>query len=298
MRYTQVSPSTDRSQAISCVILKGVEKRAHTSVAVLTYGSRTICGSAGFSPIFITAALSVLVLLAAIGWEVDRTISAQGGTPTAARAQQAADAPAYAQLDPQTATSADPLDTLGPTVMQTLSESYAQLRNSGTYSSSTAVAIGTSLAPYLVAGAPYPAITVDDVRTDPDTSYQGMLRYRTDLRSSLAPLLNNTEPEYEIFAYYIQTKDASYLRKLRNVAEDYRAAASSTSLVVAPKDAASYHAAIVNAMQEFAATLDALAAHADDPYASAALLSGYNKAESTMLTSFNSLTTYYKSKLP
>ena len=51
-------------------------------------------------------------------------------------------------------------------------------------------------------------------------------------------------------------------------------------------------------MEEFAATLDALVAHADDPFASVALLRGYNKAESDMLTSFNALTIYYKSKTP
>ncbi len=51
-------------------------------------------------------------------------------------------------------------------------------------------------------------------------------------------------------------------------------------------------------MEEFAATLDQLAAHADDPFASVALLRGYNQAETDMLTSFNSLASYFKSKQP
>ena len=58
------------------------------------------------------------------------------------------------------------------------------------------------------------------------------------------------------------------------------------------------HIAILNAMQEFAATLDALAAHADDPLASVALLRTYNESESAVLYSFNDLGTYYRSKTP
>ncbi len=38
--------------------------------------------------------------------------------------------------------------------------------------------------------------------------------------------------------------------------------------------------------------------HADDPFASVALLRSYNEAEADILTSFNALTTYYKSKSP
>ena len=123
-----------------------------------------------------------------------------------------------------------------------------------------------------------------------------MLQYRSDLRTAFAPLLKNTTPEYEIFAQYADTKDVSYLTKLKSIALDYRTAASSTALVVVPRDAVSYHVAILNAMEEFAATLDALATHANDPFASVALLRSYDQAESDMLTSFNALTTYYKSK--
>lgn len=253
----------------------------------------------GFSPIFITAAISVIAVVCVIGWEVGRSISAEHSPSPSYSYTSSAQVSASTGTDATgISTSTDPLSQIGPSIMNSLATSYVQMQQNGTYSSENAEAAGKSLAPYLTAGVSYPAFTATDISTDSDTSYTRMMKYRADLRTSLAPLLNNTEPEFEIFAYYVDTHDASYLRKLQQVADDFRAAASSTALVVAPADAVNYHVAILNAMEEFAATLDAMATHADDPFASVALLSGYNKAESDMLASFNSLTIYYKSKLP
>jgi hypothetical protein len=273
-----------------------VEKeRAPESVEFFAYDR-------GFSPMVVMAGLAVLALIAVLAWktsetmrERDATLSAKAySTPLPIYGTPAQEATGTAVA----ASSTDPLSALGPAIMQELSSAYQQLQTQGIYSSSTAQAVGASLAPYVAAGVQYPAFTQGDIKTDNDTSYARMLRYRSDLQVSLAPLLKNTEPEYEIFAYYVDTKDVSYLAKLRTVAGYYRAAASSTAQVVVPKDAVELHVAILNAMEEFAATLDALATHAQDPFASAALLSGYNQAERDMLTSFNDLTVYYKSKQP
>ncbi len=261
-----------------------------------------------------TAALSVLVLLAVVGWEVDRSLTASkantaapalatesiaSSAPTGYSAPTPVSAAASSMFDAAAqASSTDPLSQIGPAVMQQLESAYARMQTVGGYSTATAQQVSASLAPYVAAGVSYPSFTASTIKTDSNTSYTRMLRYRADLRVSLAPLMKNSEPEYQIFGDYVMTKDPAYLVKLRHVADLYRQAASSTALVVVPQDAVSYHIAILNAMEEFAATLDALAAHANDPFASAALLSGYNQAEQDMLTSFNNLTLYYKSKLP
>lgn len=278
------------------------KKRPNKSVGFFAY-ARTNCADAkGFSPIFITAALSVAVLFAVVGWEVTGSLNATNAPARISGVPLVDTAPSFANSTgagtTDAGTSTDPISKIGDAVMRQLTGAYEQMRRDGAYSSSTAALVGQSLAPYVAASAPYRAVTASEIKTDPDTSYARMLKYRSDLRASLSPLLKNTQPEYEIFAYYVETRDASYLAKLRAVAQEYAEAASSTSQVVAPSDAVSYHVAIVNAMEEFGATLAALAAHADDPFASVALLRGYNQAEYDMLSSFKSLTVYYKGKLP
>lgn len=272
------------------------------SVGFFGYDAFARRPDSGFSPIFITAALSVAVLLVVAAWELRDAVQEKNAALHATGRIGLSGAPLRDTAFPFTAgegaTSTDPLTSIGPAVMAHIESAYEQLQQAGVYSTSTAELVGQNLAPYVAAGVQYNAFTATDLKTDSDTSYARMLRYRDDLRTSLAPLLKNTQPEYEIFAYYVDTRDASYLRKLQGVAEDYRAAAAATAKVVVPKDAVSYHVAILNAMEQFAATLDALASHADDPFASVALLRGYNRAESDMLYSFNSLTTYYKTKRP
>lgn len=255
----------------------------------------------GFSPIFITAGLAVLLLLGTIVWQTTKTVQASQPTavsltpPDVATSSSSIVTSANAT---STTVPADPISTLGGVVLDQLVGAYQDMQSAGTYSTTTAQQAAESLAPYVTADVSYPTFSASDIKTDADTSYARMLQYRSDLQASLAPLLKNTEPEYEIFAYYVETKDVSYLAKLTSVAADYRDAASSTAKVVVPADAVSYHVAILNAMEEFAATLDALVAHANDPFASVALLRSYDTAEADMLGSFNDLTTYYKSKTP
>lgn len=258
---------------------------------------------------FVAAALSALVFIGVLGWRVthmSNDVSAitatvpSGGAPSAGGGQSIGSA-AHAVTLPGTgttsgATSSDDLSQFGSAVLGQLINSYVGLQTSGVYSTSTAEAAAQDIVPLLKTNVTYQAYTTSDIRTTSDTSYDRMLAYRSDLRASLAPLLKNTEPEYAIFASYVQSKDARYLQELRDVAQNYRDAASLTAEVVAPADAAPYHVAILNAMQEFAAVLDSMSAQADDPFAVAALLQSYNQAESDMLTSFNALTTYYRSK--
>jgi hypothetical protein len=182
--------------------------------------------------------------------------------------------------------------------MDQLLGAYVQIRQGGAYTPNQGQKAAEALAPYVRAPIEFTSYQTSDIQTDSDISYKRMLAYRSDLRASLAPLLKNTKPEYAIFALYASTKDPKYLSELKSVAENYRDASGATARVIAPSDAVPYHIAILNALQEFAATLDAMATHADDPFASVALLRTYDQAESDVLTSFNALATYYKSKTP
>jgi len=65
-----------------------------------------------------------------------------------------------------------------------------------------------------------------------------------------------------------------------------------------PSDAVAVQVGMLNAMEEFSATLDQMATHAQDPFASAALLENYNAAENDVISAFNDLATYSKSKTP
>lgn len=259
--------------------------------------------SPGFSPIFITAAVSIVALLAVVMWQMNRTLTTTG-TPAAlvpTTGTSTVAPPVFTTINEASAsdtaaTSSDPLSELGTAVINQLSNAYVQMQEAGAYSTSTVLAMGQSLAPYVAANVSYPTFSSADIQTDTDTSYTRMLQYRSDLRTALAPLLKNTEPEYAIFAQYVDTKDVTYLTKLQTIAQNYRTAASNTARVVVPEDAVPFHLAILDAMEEFASTLDAMIAHAGDPFASVALLRGYNQAESDMLNSFNTLTTYYKGK--
>lgn len=259
---------------------------------------------------FVAAAVAVVAFLGVLGWRIAnmstdvRAITAtapSGSTPLAVGGSgQSIGSSAYAVTLPDTgtggATSSDGISQFGSAVLGQIITSYIGLQNSGVYSTSTGQAAARDIVPLLKTDVPYQTFTSRDIQTDPDTSYARMLTYRSDLRESLAPLLVNTRPEYEIFAGYVQTGDKIYLAQLQGVAQNYRDAAALTARVVAPADAAPYHVAILNAMQEFAAVLEAMSAQADDPFAVAALLQSYNQAESDMLTSFNALTTYYRSK--
>jgi hypothetical protein len=124
-----------------------------------------------------------------------------------------------------------------------------------------------------------------------------MLAYRSDLRIALQPLLENDGSELEIYGKYVETSDPAHLEKLREAAERYRAAAEAAAAMTVPRDAVSYHKDILNAMEQFAATLDAMAKYADDPFASVALLRSYNAAEARMFTTFDALGNYYGQKI-
>ena len=256
-----------------------------------------------------SAVLSVVVLVGAIGWKIDEAFQHKNSnltvvaSPASAASSAAVDAATSGGYQDglgngTTATSNDPYDPsqISDNAVNTLAADYAIMKQNGTYTASSAAQVAQQLGANLRADVTYKPYAASDIMTDPDTSYAGMLRYRSALQASLAPLLKDTGPELDMLTQYVQTKDPSYLTKLRQAANNYKLAAAGTAQVDAPQDAVKVQLGILNAMQAFSATLSQMAASADDSFVEATLLNTYMQAQQDMFSSFNDLYTYYKSK--
>ncbi len=270
----------------------------------------------GLSGIVVTAVFSVAVLLTALFWQITSTIESKRASlqavsnysekESASAAQEnaprnTADLPqlGIAENIPETKPY-DPndLSQIGDNALGKLIGEYASLKQSGAYTAEAGERVAESVASSLTAPVAYAPILESDIRVDPDATYVRMLQYRSDMRIAFAPLLQNTEAEFAVFARYVETRDESNLAELSGYAERYRKAAENAKSAVVPKDSVSYHARIINSLLQFAATLEAMVKHADDPMASLALLRTYNSAELKVFTSFNSLATFQRNKTP
>jgi hypothetical protein len=263
----------------------------------------------GFLGLGATAILSIVVLVGAISVRIGQGFQDKTTALTVVASAAAAGHSGIPQNNPRadygnllgngSATAAnDPYapSQIGDNVVSTLANDYAILQQSGNYSTSSAVAAAQQLGTSLKATVTYKTYTAGDVKTSLDTSYSRMLTYRSDLQASLAPLLANTGPEIDMLTKYVQTNDPIYLTKLQQAADNYKLAAAKTALVVAPADAVVVQLGILNAMEEFAATLEQMVANAKDPLTEATLINSYMQAQQDMFASFNNLYGYYKSK--
>jgi hypothetical protein len=260
----------------------------------------------GFSGIEVTAALAILILVGSIFWQTYAKKQTQDEQlrysaeqlPPDTQAQQDAvlrDSLADMSRSGTGAASASTSPVTGA-VIDTLLGTYATLKNEGTFTDASAAALGKSVAPMVRIPLTYPKVTVKDILPSADVSEKAGIAYQQALHGALSPLRENTIPEFEFLARYLETKDPSYLTQMRNVALLYRDAASNTARLIVPSDVVSYHVAIINSLEEFSATLNALATYADDPIGSVSLLRSYNIAEQDVLSTFNALRAYYANK--
>jgi hypothetical protein len=257
----------------------------------------------------VAAALSVVTLSGVAVWKaVSFTQSnAQAGTYVAATPEQNTPVDAGWQQEmvllglatttaPAATSASDTIAMIGPMVAAQLAGRYAGIQDSGSYSQNTLDSAAQNVAGNVRASISYKTYAIAEIKTDADTSYARMLAYRADLQAALAPLLDNPNPELELFARYMESGDSSYLTQLQNAAKNYRAAIANTAAVTVPKDAVNYHRSVLNAMGQFAATVDAPSTHGEDPLASAALLRTFNTSEQDMYFAFNALAGYYSQK--
>ncbi|MBI5470425.1 hypothetical protein HY968_03890 [Candidatus Kaiserbacteria bacterium] len=244
-------------------------------------------GFLSLSPLGLTAVFSVVVLALALVWQSGVfhanvplvAVRPDSGGKSTASNSLLSDLPYVSPISSDIAA-------------QILSAYANNVARNGSYSSEDGVKAATKIASDIMPAVNYTSVTAGDVKTDPDVSSSRVLAYRADLRVALEPLLLNKDMELEIFGRYIESGDVQYLNALGAAAVNYRKAAGNASALKVPADAAVYHAAILNAMNEFAATLDAMASNASDPFASAALLKTYNQAQADMLASFGEIGAY------
>ncbi|TSC61738.1 MAG: hypothetical protein Athens041674_671 [Parcubacteria group bacterium Athens0416_74] len=252
--------------------------------------------------LLVALAFQIQHLVKAIGapsvYTAAETPSVQAATGTAEWQQELMLLGLATTSDPSATSENDPIAMIGPVVMAQLVGQYAGLVENGSYDEASGAAAAEAIAPNVRAAISYKTYAPSDFKTDTDISYERMLVYRSDLREATAPLLKNTESELEIYAKFVETSDASHLEKLPLAAANYREAAKNTAALTIPRDAVNYHRDILNAMEQFAATLEAMTKNPDDAFASVALLRSYNAAEQKMFLSFDALSNYYSQKLP
>lgn len=248
-----------------------------------------------------SAGISALAVLGVVGWQIDKVIQNKNiDLVSVANASVAHDPSnntddAMALLGANAATSSSPEDIaqIGTNAIGELATYYTIATKDTPYTPELGAQIVASVAPTITARVAYPMYNATMIPSDVDTSSTRKTAYRTDLQTSLKPLLQNKRYELDLYNAYVQTRDQSYLTQLKAAAQNYRSAATATAHVVVPTNAISYQVGILNAMQEFAATIDALADNTDDPITSLALLKSYNQAEAEMGTSFTALNTYF-----
>ncbi|OGG67606.1 hypothetical protein A3C21_00305 [Candidatus Kaiserbacteria bacterium RIFCSPHIGHO2_02_FULL_59_21] len=258
------------------------------------------------------ATLSVIALVAVGTWQIYKAVAgsgsevraenpasegvAQARTPFGGIDWQAPPVSAEASAEADAANDPDGISNIAENVASALLQSYALAQN-GAYTPSEAERIAGDIGESLRANVSHQTYAAADLTTDADASYERMLVYRSDLREALEPLLANPGYELALFAAYIETRDAAYATQLTTTVANYQKAIVQAADIVVPADALGEHVGILNALSEFAATLEAMTAHADDAFATAALLQTYNTAEAHLMTSFNTLATYQKAKV-
>lgn len=260
----------------------------------------------GLSSIAATAVLSVAGLLAVILWQTNATLSAKDRALHAVlqypSAENQTDTPWTAQAgnisESASIQDSNDLSRIGTDAFGNLIGTYVNLKQSGAYTPATGERVANNVASSVEAPVSYEQFAKSDVKTDANTSYERMLAYRSDMRTALLPLLQNTEPEFAVFAHYVETGDKNSLANLETIAGRYQKSAVSAGNIVVPRDAVKYHADVINSLLQFSATLLQMVKYADDPMASLALLRTYNEVELSVFNSFNALASYQKNKTP
>lgn len=192
-------------------------------------------------------------------------------------------------------TSTDEESSLTTQLASDLVSQYLALTQEG-YSREKGIALGTTLASRVSTSTAYRIYTEEEVTITSDASYQRMLDYRSDLRTALEPLLENTTPEFELYGRAIATGDTHALTELYHAATRYDDAAKRMMDVSTPREALASHIAAVNALTHFAAVLREMVRVIHDPLASAALIREYNTAERDTFDAFNAQASYFAEK--
>lgn len=200
------------------------------------------------------------------------------------------------EADPSAQYSTDPIALIGPNITGQLFGRYSALREGGSYSTEDLRAAGEEIAKNVRAAVTHPIYHASDFKTDANTSPERTKQYQQELLAALDPINRIPSAEYEIYGRYIEDRDPAHLLTLTEAADTYRSAVAAAAAISVPLDIVDTHAKTLNALLGFASTIDALAKHADDPFASMALLRTYIEKEGDIQESYTLLKMYYDSK--
>lgn len=272
--------------------------------------------SRGISPIATTAALSVALLIAATGSYIGDQVRRPGSAaPVPRDAQQARNTSVedadknglpdwqdelmrggmgFSTTTASTTLSDDPAVNLGISLINSLASGYSSMKEYNAYSPEQAEKLATSLTTDFKAPDTATAHSLAELKIDPDVSSARILKYRSDMRLALSVLVDlEAEPEFSLFARFIQTNDPKWLTELSSAAERYRKAEAELMKVTVPDTAAYIHLRAANATGTYAQTLERLVRFAKDPLATMALLRTYNESEREYLLAFDALAKFY-----
>lgn len=256
----------------------------------------------------ISAVLAVAILIGVTGWSIDQSFQSRNRQLIAGAAaagdhsgipNNGAGASAGEVGIGGTGTTSDPYapDQITDNVVAKLADDYVLMQQSN-YTQDQQSQIAQQLGKNLKANVSYKTYAVGEIPTTPDTSYAAMMAYRAALQTSFKAMMQNKEAELDYLSKYEETQDPQYLTDLQQAADNYKLSAAATAQVAVPADAVSVQIGILNAMDEFAATLSSMAQNAQDPLSEATLINTYLQAQQDMFTSFNNLYAYFKSKRP
>ncbi|MBI4068443.1 hypothetical protein HY413_03495 [Candidatus Kaiserbacteria bacterium] len=188
-------------------------------------------------------------------------------------------------------------DSLTAQTINRMVDGYLALKDQGLYTPARAQELGQSIADSVHVTTPFTPYVMNDITVVADTSLDAALAHRTKMQAALRPLHTIRDPDILIYGRYLERKDPDDLAALSARAEEYRSVAQSIANIPVPKDFAETQLAMVNGLTFFASVIDNMVARVEDPFASMALLSVFNRSEQYVETTIIRLNDLYRIKV-
>src|SRR3989344_4031961 len=194
----------------------------------------------------------------------------QGSSPHDATSKTATST-AQMTLGTSAATTSMSDNTLTQQTLNRMIDGYLALKEQGLYTSESAQELGQSITAGIRITTPFTPFILNDLTITTDTSLNATMAHRANIQTVLRPLLTTRNPEIILYGRYLEQRD--------------------------PADLADTHLATINALTFFASVLDNMVARVEDPFASMALLSVFNRSEQYVETTLTKLADLYRIKL-
>ena len=220
----------------------------------------------------------------------------QGSSPHDATSKTAAST-TQMTLGTSAATTSVSDNTLTQQTLNRMIDGYLALKERGLYTPERAQELGQSITAGIRITTPFTPFILNDLTITTDTSLNATMAHRANIQTVLRPLLTTRNPEIILYGRYLEQRDPADLQEISKRAAQYRSIAQSMVDIPVPADIADTHLATINALTFFASVLDNMVARVEDPFASMALLSVFNRSEQYVETTLTKLADLYRIKL-